>query len=828
MALPYPQSSIATGCNYDTSDGPGGSGSRFIAPNEDMSTTIGNRPHWALVLNDEYLDGIVATQQWAYAEVGVLTTFSGNSIDIDPSGGAGGDINYSGSLYLGESGWSNTQEVRDTLFQLLDENYNEVLVDGVEVKVSGVSGGNSIGDEFVTTFTTVNLDATLPSGNYRLSYGRGATLENLPQYALLQADVRGLQELAGEASAKNVTVCSVTGPADFTGASAITDALTALGSDTVLYVRSGSYTFSANLDISADNVTIIGESNDGTNGVDFDFSGGAYDLTLSGNYVELKNIYLDFTTSGGEGVNLSGDYCKLENCIVHNGLLTVTGDAHEIVNTEVTTNQPGTNIAVAITSATRLVVDRLKATAATGLALSLVTQVEGCISNSEFFSNGQITDTTTFATAKLRFNNCLFSNPSGSYTTAAVDLGMSGAPTGSEGIWLENCTIQIRACTRSSSVNPYVYFRGVSGNGIEIDADGWYQDDYMLEALYGKITNLKVNFGNSDPGLAGTAVLGAIHVSDGMTLENVDITSTLSGRWRSSIFLIGNTSSGSEETRAVVSGVKSVTGSSTYRNIDRGLLACMESYSTLQRAEWDDVSLYAGGGGDGPSHSVISAYDASNDVLGVKILNNDISVYDGGTNPADIQYIIYIECDSSGASVVGGGFEIVGNSIYAKPSVTSDVPDYMVDVIFIKGDDALSSDTSEDGGNKHGRLSENTIVFDATTHATGGYNAAPANTVVYLSSNVYMWRIQNNQITSILASTFDSGEQNFIWCTESDAGILQQIKGGGNSPTNNIIRNRGVAGTPSVGSPDKTGAGNHDSAFGDGSASLGNILIGPS
>lgn len=183
------------GCNVDITDGPPGSGSRGLAPGEDALSTNFNRAAFALAENDEYMHTML-TRDIASPEVGVLTGHSGTTIVIDPSGDNLGDVNYTGTLYLGETLWSG-QERLDQLFQLLDEDYNEVVVFGTEAKVTSLGGG-SLGGGFVATAVTLNLNVTLPSGNYRIGYYIGTNIGELPPYALSLAGLRGLEELPGE------------------------------------------------------------------------------------------------------------------------------------------------------------------------------------------------------------------------------------------------------------------------------------------------------------------------------------------------------------------------------------------------------------------------------------------------------------------------------------------------------------------------------------------------------------------------------------------------------------------------------------------------------
>jgi hypothetical protein len=180
----------------ETTDTPGyPTGTRFVANGEDAEAEHFNRAYAALAENTDDLNTRV-TRDIGVPEVGALTAFSGNSIDIDPSGGAAGDVNYTGTLYLGESGWTG-QERLDQLFQLLDENYEEVSVGGVEAKITGLTG-NSLGDGFVATATTLNLNVSIPSGNYRIGYYAGSTVAELPPYAFTHAGLRGLEEVSGE------------------------------------------------------------------------------------------------------------------------------------------------------------------------------------------------------------------------------------------------------------------------------------------------------------------------------------------------------------------------------------------------------------------------------------------------------------------------------------------------------------------------------------------------------------------------------------------------------------------------------------------------------
>lgn len=319
------------GDQVDRLDGPPGFGSRGFSPGEDALSKNFNRSAFALAENDEYLGDIVTKREIACKEVGVLTAFTGNNIKIDPSGGAAGDVNYSGTLYLGEAGWPASQENLDTLFQLLDEDYNEVIVDGEEVKIDSIQAPRAVGQGFVALITQLNLSATIPSGNYRIGYGRGRTLETMPPYALISADIRGMHEAPAESQFRHCFVCATTntrGPADFIGASAVVDALAALpgllgGEPFTLFLR-GYGIFTAPANITESDITIVAEG-DAADGAILRLPTGQ-DLTISGNNIHLGNVRVDKAVAGEDRkVSITGSRCSLERSTLANIALETHG-----------------------------------------------------------------------------------------------------------------------------------------------------------------------------------------------------------------------------------------------------------------------------------------------------------------------------------------------------------------------------------------------------------------------------------------------------------------------------------------------------------------------
>jgi hypothetical protein len=206
MALPHPlyvtgagtdPDELFYGCNVGDVDGPPGSGSRGLSPGEDALSINFNRIGYALAKNDEYLYSIFE-QEVPAVEIASLSSFSGSSITLNPTGSGGSNINFTGKVYLGDGTIPSGQEGYDTIFKILDANYHEVLVSSTEVKVTVSSPvlGSGFYNGGVVTLT---LGAALPSGNYRLAYCRGYTKETLPAGSMIRGAIRGLENYSAEA-----------------------------------------------------------------------------------------------------------------------------------------------------------------------------------------------------------------------------------------------------------------------------------------------------------------------------------------------------------------------------------------------------------------------------------------------------------------------------------------------------------------------------------------------------------------------------------------------------------------------------------------------------
>lgn len=332
---------VGTNVNgLDGSDSPaGGVGSRFMSFVEPGTAERFNRAFSALSDNgDEHETEL--TRELAVPVVGVLTLAS-------PSGsftiGSGGDIDITSGapnyqdLYMGRSTWADNQENRDHLFEILDSDYNEAIVDTVEAKAVSFTGA-AVGDQFVDVTSgtvTVTLNVTLPAGSYRIGFFADSMISTLEEDAFVSVSIRGLNEAPSESAFKGAYICAIDttdGPADFVGANAVQNALAALGDDTALFLRPGEYTLAetggGTLDINQANVTIQGSSSDPTNGVRLIIdTGSAHNFLITGDNVSFRNLHIKANTAGtGQFINVAADFCSFKDCGIEDIYLLSSND----------------------------------------------------------------------------------------------------------------------------------------------------------------------------------------------------------------------------------------------------------------------------------------------------------------------------------------------------------------------------------------------------------------------------------------------------------------------------------------------------------------------
>jgi hypothetical protein len=476
-------------------------GTKFIAPGEDISTYVANRTRYQLAHNcdilKEPLDSMIAATQ-----VATLTVYNSDKIDIDPTGAGGGGIEITfsppGYLYVGNATYSGAgQEEYDTLFQFLDENYNEVLVDGIEVKVVSIAG-TALGSGFFGGLVQLTLNEVVPLGDYRLSYARDTTLATLPDDALIRADIRGLHEGAAESGKISYAVCDAgsTSPlrlADYFGSTALSDAIAA--GEKRVFLRAGTYgptntlTFDGVHVVGEDRLTVLVEvDTSGVNGrIELNNGSSLEDLTLSpqGGITSTSalivmglNAYLrrvtavgwdiqtsqgnaieDVTNGGPSGVlTMSGDkFITIRNLFydsqyVTSGPLFVISNCSDVVMENVQALSPGLGLVAqdcldftGVTTSKRLSLTNCYFETGEAVTLNIDSPLE-CVKfqNCEFCGRQQLIATNLpVEQVGVVFENCLVRNTAtGWYGTPFVELRCEREPEGpsavNSGIVLNN------------------------------------------------------------------------------------------------------------------------------------------------------------------------------------------------------------------------------------------------------------------------------------------------------------------------------------------------------------------------------------------------------
>lgn len=167
-------------CNADTADAPGQpADTKFIAPGEDISTEIANRPHLQLAENCDILKvetDKLSNDKGVFVNEKFTLSSPSNTIDVDPTGGAGGDINFTGQILIGDTTDSSMSgAVYEMLWRVVDESLDEIILNNNIVRVIAASPGPTIGwyNSGIVTFT---LNETLPAGTYRFVFVRDRAL----------------------------------------------------------------------------------------------------------------------------------------------------------------------------------------------------------------------------------------------------------------------------------------------------------------------------------------------------------------------------------------------------------------------------------------------------------------------------------------------------------------------------------------------------------------------------------------------------------------------------------------------------------------------------
>ena len=239
MTLPHPHGNasgeIGHNSIYDTGVTPGSTGGKFIGFGEEGTSSVGNRAHWALSENIDYVYQILASD---------MALPAGASFTAINQGGGGqlkyqiaDDVWVGDATYPGSAGTSDPEGML-MLFAVLDDQYNE-LTDGSgnEVRVKLVrdstevndvyQGGSPFIDNFITNpyvyFHTVDpstgaeVDASydIPTGTaVRILYPKKGNMENLPADAFTRYKVQSATEVEAGAFLQDGSK-KMTGDADW-------------------------------------------------------------------------------------------------------------------------------------------------------------------------------------------------------------------------------------------------------------------------------------------------------------------------------------------------------------------------------------------------------------------------------------------------------------------------------------------------------------------------------------------------------------------------------------------------------------------------------------
>ena len=332
-------------------DTPGQSaGTKMFNDGENIHALVLNRPVRQLAENCDIIKAS-GDRPLAQPEVIVVAGADSATVTFTVGGGAG---NPSAGVYVGDSLYSAPDSCR-LIVSVLDEDYNEVqdpsgdeivciAMQRADTHVDLVGQGTDFWD---STDIELIFSSPLVSGaDYRITLGVESTWFAARADVLLHSKVRANQEVDADTQKQmdqnasdigtnasdigtNVTsigtnatniskrvgfvTCAESGVADYVGASAITDALAALGDDTCLFVRSGAYTLG---NTAVNDVTIEGESADAVI-----ITGNP---AFSGNRVTVKN--LTFTYATQHYLTFSGDRALVENLVLNKLALALSGD----------------------------------------------------------------------------------------------------------------------------------------------------------------------------------------------------------------------------------------------------------------------------------------------------------------------------------------------------------------------------------------------------------------------------------------------------------------------------------------------------------------------
>lgn len=191
------------------SGGMGGSGSAYMdtakigGPNagtyavafgEDATSSNANRGMRALAQNCDYLDNLL--HRLIATTVRAADTLAGAPVTT---------VILPVSTFLGTAGYSTSPASLNMLFEITDNNDNEIIDPGTggKVRVASVTlgsgdaiGGGGANGNFSANTVQLNISPSIPTGvTYRIYYGTQTDLADLPIDALTSVKIRGADEV---------------------------------------------------------------------------------------------------------------------------------------------------------------------------------------------------------------------------------------------------------------------------------------------------------------------------------------------------------------------------------------------------------------------------------------------------------------------------------------------------------------------------------------------------------------------------------------------------------------------------------------------------------
>lgn len=165
-------------------------GTYYVSFGEDATSNDTNRGIQALADNTDTLDNILRRDLAITARTSDVTAGSPVS-----------SVVIAGQIFVGAFGVPNTQDQRDQLVSVLDNNDEEILVGATKLVASLIQDGvsnNVVGTQTSGFYSspTVNFNVSIPAGTtYRIYYGVRSNLATLPLDAFTNIKIRGAQEV---------------------------------------------------------------------------------------------------------------------------------------------------------------------------------------------------------------------------------------------------------------------------------------------------------------------------------------------------------------------------------------------------------------------------------------------------------------------------------------------------------------------------------------------------------------------------------------------------------------------------------------------------------